>query len=243
MQVDLSGRVAIVTGASRGIGRATALALGRAGAHVIVNYNRSAEPAQEVAEEIGGQAIQADVSTEEGCQALIAAAEARGSLDVLVNNAGITRDGLMLRMPAEDWRAVLDTNLGAAFRLSQAAAAIMLRQRSGSIVNVTSISGIRGNSGQANYAASKAAVAAMSRTLAKEMGRRGVRVNCVAPGFIETDMTRTMDPRIIDGAKKIIPMRRLGKPDEIARVILFLASDDASYVTGQEWVVDGGMSC
>jgi 3-oxoacyl-[acyl-carrier protein] reductase len=243
VHVDLSGRVAIVTGAGRGIGRAVALALGRAGAFVIVNYNQSAGPAAEVAAEISGEAVQADVRTPEGCAALVAAAEAHGSLDILVNNAGITRDGLMLRMPPEDWSDVLDTNLTATFQLSQAAATTMLRQRRGSIINVTSISGIRGNPGQANYAASKAAVAAMSRTLAKEMGRRGVRVNCVAPGFIETDMTRTMDPRVIDGAKKIIPMRRLGRPEEIANVVCFLASDAASYVTGQEWIVDGGMIC
>lgn len=243
MHIDLSERVAIVTGGGRGIGRAIALALGRAGAQVIVNYNTSADAAQAVAAEIGGEAVQADVSTAEGCAALVAAAEARGSIDILVNNAGITRDGLMLRMPEEDWSDVLRTNLDATFRLSQAAAEVMLRQRRGSIINITSISGIRGNPGQANYAASKAAVSAMSRTLAKEMGRRGVRVNCVAPGFIETDMTRAMDPRILDGAKKIIPMRRLGKPEEIASVVCFLASDAASYVSGQEWVVDGAMTC
>ena len=240
--MDVSGKVVIVTGAGRGIGRAIALELGRAGAKVLVNYNRSAEAAEQVAAEIGGIALQADVRTEQGCAALVAKAEEFGSLDVVVNNAGITRDGLMLRMPDEDWQEVLDTNLTATFRLCRAAAVVMLRQRRGSIINLTSISGIRGNSGQANYAASKAAVSAMSRSLAKELARRGIRVNCVAPGFIETDMVEAMNPKIVEGVKDAIPMRRLGQPEEIARVVRFLASDSASYITGHELVVDGGLS-
>jgi len=239
--MDLSNKVAIVTGGSRGIGRAIALELGSAGARVIVNYNRNAEAAEAVATEIGGIAVQADISQTEGCDTLIAAANELGSLDILVNNAGITRDGLMVRMSDEDWNDVLNTNLNSVFHLCRAATELMMRQRSGSIINVTSVSGIRGNAGQANYAASKAAVAAMSSSLAKEMGRRGIRVNCVAPGFVATDMVDAMNPKVVAAATSMIPMRRLAEPSEIAKVVGFLASDDASYVTGQQWVVDGGL--
>jgi len=240
--MDLEGKVAIVTGAGRGIGHAIATELGAAGAKVVVHYNRSAESAEALAADIGGVTVQADISTAEGCATVAAAAEELGHIDVLVNNAGVTRDGLMLRMEDEDWRVVLSTNLDAVFRLCRAVAPTMLRQRSGSIINITSVSGIRGNPGQANYAASKAAVASMSRSLAKELGRRSIRVNCVAPGFIDTDMVHAMDPRIVDGGTKAVPMRRLGRPEEVAQVVRFLASDAASYVTGQEWVVDGGLS-
>ena len=241
--IDLSGKVAIVTGGSRGIGRGIALALGRAGALVIVNYHRKNEEAEAVATEIGGRAIQADVSTSAGCDALMQVVEDIGQgLHILVNNAGINRDGLMLRMTDEEWSSVMDTNLGSCFRLTRAAADIMMRQRAGSIINITSVSGIRGNSGQANYAASKAAIAGMTRSLAKELGRRGIRLNCIAPGFIDTDMVHAMNPKIVDGVKKAIPMRRLGTPEEVGQVALFLASDLSSYVTGQEWVVDGGLA-
>lgn len=240
--MDLQGKIAIVTGGSRGIGKAISLTLGRAGAKVIVNFNHSEEAAQAVAAEIGGEAVQADVSTNEGCEALVAAAARHGALDILVNNAGITRDTLLLRMSDEQWHDVLNTNLGAAFRLCRAASEVMLQQRSGSIINITSVSGIRGNAGQANYAASKAAVAAMSQSLAKELARRGIRVNCVAPGFIQTDMVDAMNPKVVAAVKAMIPMRRLGLPQEVANVVRFLASDDASFVTGQQWVVDGGLS-
>jgi len=239
--MDLSNKVAIVTGASRGIGRSIALELGAAGAKVVVNYFRNEDAAAAVATEVGGIAIQADVSTPEGCQRLIDAALDLGSLDILVNNAGMTRDTLMVRMSDEDWESVMDTNLNSVFRLCRAATEIMMRQRSGSIINVTSVSGIRGNAGQANYAASKAAVAAMSSSLAKEMGRRGIRVNCVAPGFVQTDMVEAMNPKVVEAAQKMIPMRRLAQPNEIAKVVRFLASEDASYVTGQQWIVDGGL--
>jgi len=239
--MDLSNKVAIVTGGGRGIGRSIALELGGAGARVVVNYFRSADAAQAVATEIGGLAVQADVSTAEGCQRLIDAAVQLGSLDILVNNAGMNRDTLMVRMSDEDWQCVMETNLNSVFRLCRSATEIMMHQRSGSIINVTSVSGIRGNAGQANYAASKAAVAAMSSSLAKEMGRRGIRVNCVAPGFVQTDMVEAMNPKVVEAAQKMIPMRRLAQPHEIAKVVRFLASDDASYVTGQQWVVDGGL--
>ena len=242
MTTPLTGKIALVTGASRGIGRAIALELGRAGAKVLVNYNTSAEAACALAAEIGGVAIQADVGTTAGCEALIAAAEGLGALDILVNNAGITRDMLVPRMEDSQWSEVLETNLTATFRLCRAASLVMMRQRRGSIINLTSVSGLHGNAGQANYAASKAAIAALSKSLAKELGRRNIRVNCVAPGFIETDMTKVLDRRILDGVKEVAALRRVGKPEEIARVVRFLASDDASYVTGQEWVVDGGLS-
>jgi len=240
--MDLKGKIAIVTGGSRGIGKAIALALGEAGAQVIVNYNQSAESAEAVAQAVSGQAVQADISTDAGCQSLISAAEALGGLDIMVNNAGITRDGLMPRMRDEDWVDVLETNLGGTFRMCRAASMLMMRQRRGSIINITSVSGVRGNAGQTNYSASKAAIAGMTRSLAKELARRNVRVNCIAPGFVETDMVKVMDPRVVEAAKKAIPMRRLAQPEEIASVVCFLASDLSSYVTGQEWVVDGGMS-
>ena len=241
---ELDGKVAIVTGGGRGIGRAIALELARAGAKVVVNYRSNAEAASAVAEETGGLAVQADVSTTDGCESLLAATEEHfGPVDILVNNAGITRDGLTLMMSDEDWQSVLDTNAGGCFRMTRAVMKGMVRRRAGSIVNLTSISGIRGNSGQANYSASKAAIIGMTRSMAKEVAKRKIRINAVAPGFIETDMTRVLPDLVVDGAKKMIPMRRLGQPEEIAPIVRFLCGPGAAYITGQLFVVDGGMSC
>jgi 3-oxoacyl-[acyl-carrier protein] reductase len=239
---SLEGRVAIVTGASRGIGAAIATELAGRGARVLVNYHSSTAEAEALAASIGGIAFRADVGTKDGAEALVAAAVELGRIDVLVNNAGMNRDTLFLRMSDEEWSDVLRTNLEGTFRMCRAVSEVMLRQRSGSIINITSVSGIRGNPGQANYGASKAAIAAMTRALAKELAKRTIRVNCVAPGFIDTDMVKRMDSRIVEEVLKVIPMRRLGQPQEVAKVVAFLASDDARYVTGQEWVIDGGLT-
>lgn len=240
--MELEKQVAIVTGGARGIGAAIARQLAQGGARVVINYRSSAEEAEALASEIGGVAVQADVSTAEGCAALFAAAEAVGDVSILVNNAGITRDGLMLRMSDDDWNDVLNTNAGGAFRMTRAVLPAMVRRRGGSIVNIVSVSAIRGNPGQVNYAASKAAVVAMTQSLAKEVGRRKVRVNAVAPGFIETAMTVGLPDEVLDGAKKMIPMRRIGQADEIGPAVRFLCGPGASYITGQVLVIDGGMS-
>lgn len=245
--MELEKQIAVVTGASRGIGRAIALELGRGGATVYVNYLKNADAAAAVAAEIDaaggiGRVVQADVSTLDGVTRLIGEAEEAGGVNILVNNAGITRDGLLLRMTDDQWSDVIDTNLTSTFRLCRAATEGMLRRRKGCIVNLTSISGIMGNAGQANYAAAKAGIIAMSRSLAKEVGRRNIRVNCVAPGFIDTDMTASLPSELIDGVKQMVPMRRLGRAEEIGPIVRFLAGPGASYITGQTFVVDGGLS-
>jgi len=240
--VDLKDQVAIVTGGARGIGRAVAISLARAGAKVVVNYRTSAELAEGLAAEIGGVAVQANVATREGAEALVEAATALGSLDILVNNAGITQDNLSMRMSDEQWDEVLSVNAGGAFRMTRAALRVMARQRSGSIINVSSVTALKGNPGQANYSASKAAIIGMTRSIAKEMARRNVRVNVVAPGFVETDMTSVLSEKVLDIARSEIPLARLGKPEEIAEVVCFLAGPRASYITGQVFVVDGGLT-
>jgi 3-oxoacyl-[acyl-carrier protein] reductase len=243
---QLEGQVALVTGASRGIGRAVALALAVAGAKVVVNYARSSTAAEEIVAHItaeGGQALalQADVAQAEQVDALISRTlETFGRIDILVNNAGITRDTLLLRMKLEDWQAVIDLNLTGVFLCTKAVAKGMLKQRSGRIINIASVAGQMGNPGQANYSAAKAGVIGFTKTVAKEMASRGVTVNAVAPGFIETDMTGDLPNT--EEILKFIPLGRFGKPDDIAGMVRFLAADPAAaYITGQVFNVDGGM--
>jgi 3-oxoacyl-[acyl-carrier protein] reductase len=242
----LHSQVAIVTGASRGIGRAIALELASYGANVIVNYAASSTAAEEVVDTItkaGGQALalQADVSKVDQVDALInAVMEKFSRVDILVNNAGITRDTLLLRMKPEDWQAVIDINLTGVFLCTRAASKIMLKQRSGRIINIASVAGQMGNPGQANYSAAKAGVIGFTKTVAKELASRGITVNAVAPGFITTDMTSNLNNA--DDILKYIPLNRFGQPEEIAGMVRFLAADSAAaYITGQVFNVDGGM--
>ncbi len=243
----LENRAALVTGASRGIGRAIALALARQGARVAVNYTRQAEAARQVVEEIealGGEAfpVQADVRDAAAVDTMVGKVGNRyGRLDILVNNAGIIRDGLLVRMKEEDWQEVLDTNLKGVFYCTRAAARLMIRQRRGRIINLASVVGLMGNAGQANYASAKAGIIGFTRAVARELAPRGITVNAVAPGFIETDMTAGLSPRAKERLLEAIPMGRLGRPEEVAGVVVFLASEAANYITGQTIAVDGGM--
>ncbi len=243
LQIDLTGRVALVTGSTRGIGHSIATTLATAGARVAI-VGRERSRAEEVAAQIGGGArgFSCDVSDTASVAALVEEVEkAFGSLDILVNNAGLTRDNLLMRIKDADWDAVLDANLRGAFASIRAASRGMMKRRWGRIINIASIVGITGNKGQANYAASKAGLIALSKSVAKELGSRNILCNAVAPGFIETDMTAAMTPEARAAMSAQIPLERLGKPDDIAGIVAFLASDHAAYITGQVFVVDGGM--
>lgn len=245
--IDLSGKVALVTGAGRGIGRACAIRLGEAGARVAVNYNTSEAAAQEVATaitEAGGEArtIKADVSKAAEVDTLVnGLIKDWGRVDILVNNAGITRDNLMMRMSQEEWDAVLDTNLRSAYFTSRAVLRAMLRNRWGRIINLSSVVGLTGNAGQANYAAAKAGLIGFTKSLAQEVGSRNITANACAPGFIETDITAGLPEALKANMLKMIPAERYGQPQDVANVVLFLASDLAAYVTGQVVNADGGM--
>ncbi|MDV2885309.1 3-oxoacyl-[acyl-carrier-protein] reductase [Alkalihalophilus pseudofirmus] len=243
----LQGKVAVVTGASRGIGRAIALELAKNGANIVVNYAGSVAKAEEVVascKELGvdALAVQADVANSESVQAMIKESiEAFGRVDILVNNAGITRDNLLMRMKEDDWDAVIDTNLKGVFNCSKAVTRQMMKQRYGRIINVASVVGILGNAGQANYVAAKAGVIGLTKTMARELANRNILVNAVAPGFITTDMTDELTEDMKAVMLGQIPLGALGKPEHIASVVRFLASDDAAYITGQTLNVDGGM--
>ena len=235
---SLDGRVALVTGASRGIGRAIALELAAAGAEVVVGYRSGQAEAEAVAAETGGRAVQSDVSDPDGARALV---EAAGELDILVNNAGLTRDNLLVRLSDDDWRTVLDTNLSAMFYTCRAAARGMMKRRRGAIVNVSSIVGVHGNPGQTNYAASKAGIIGLTKSLARELGSRNVRANVIAPGYVKTQLTDVLPEAATETMLANTPLGRLGDPEDVARAVRFLCSDEAAFITGEVLLVDGGL--
>ena len=244
----LKNKIALITGAGRGIGRAIAIALAKEGAEVVINYNGSEERAKEEKqpiEENGGKAsiYKCNVSDFVACEAMIKdIVKEYGHLDILVNNAGITKDGLIMKMKEEDFDSVLNVNLKGTFNTIRHSARQMLKQRSGKIINISSVSGILGNVGQANYAASKAGVIGLTKTMARELGSRGITVNAIAPGFVDTEMTEVLSEEIRENACKQIILGRFGKPEDIANTAVFLASDKADYITGQVISVDGGMN-
>jgi 3-oxoacyl-[acyl-carrier protein] reductase len=235
---SLDGRTALVTGASKGIGAAIVTELAAAGATVVLGYRSGREEAEALARELGGRAIQADVSSAEEAKRLV---EEAGELDILVNNAGLTRDGVLARMSDDDWRTVLETNLSSVFYTCRAVTRPMMKKRAGSIVNVSSIVGVHGNWGQTNYAASKAGIIGFTKSLAKELGSRNVRANVVAPGYVKTQLTDVLPEEATAAMLQQTPLGRLGEPEDVARAVRFLASDEASFVTGEVVLVDGGL--
>ena len=235
---SLEGKNALVTGASRGIGRAIAVELAAAGAGVVVGYRSGQEEAEALAAEIGGRAIQADVSSAEDARRLV---EEAGDIDILVNNAGLTRDGLLARMSDDDWRTVIDTNLSSVFYTCRAVTRPMMKKRSGSIVNISSIVGVHGNWGQTNYAASKAGIIGFTKSLARELGSRNVRANVVAPGYVKTQLTGVLPEEATEAMLTNTPLGRLGEPEDVAGAVRFLCSDAASFITGEVLLVDGGL--
>lgn len=243
----LEGKVAIITGGTRGIGKGIVLKFAEHGAKVAFTYRSSAEKAREVEEEaakLGGEAagFQSDAGNAASSDALVKdVLEKWGTVDIVVNNAGITRDGLLMRMSEEQWDEVVGTNLKSVFNLTKSVQRTMLKARSGSIINLSSVVGVKGNAGQANYAASKAGILGFSKSVALELGSRNIRCNAIAPGFIETEMTAALDQNTVDGWRQAIPLKRGGTPDDVANLALFLASDMSAYITGQTIQVDGGM--
>lgn len=245
--MGLTGKCAVVTGASRGIGRAIALQLASQGAKVVVNYSGSAQKAEQVVAEIvanGGEAIavQANVADTDSVQQLMKTAiDTYGSLDILVNNAGITRDNLLMRMKDDEWDDVINTNLKGVFLCTKAVSRQMMKQRAGRIINISSIVGVAGNAGQANYVAAKAGVIGLTKTTAQELASRNILVNAIAPGFITTEMTDGLPEELKEAMLKQIPLAKLGQPEDIAKAVAFFASDSANYITGQTLHIDGGM--
>ena len=235
---SLEGKLALVTGASKGIGRAIAEELARAGAEVVVGYRTGRDEAEELASQIGGRAVQADVSSPEDARRLV---EEAGGVDVLVNNAGLTRDGVLARMSDDDWREVIETNLSSVFYTCRAATRPMMRKRGGSIINLSSIVGLHGNFGQANYAASKAGIIGFTKSLARELGSRNVRANVVAPGYVQTRLTDVLPAEATKAMVDNTPLGRIAEPKEIAGAVRFLASEEASFITGDVLLVDGGL--